>query len=1263
MAQNGKNLPPLAPGEEYGDAVPVAGAPDQSAAPVQAQPTTASPAGKLPTLGPNEEYGGTMPHAGSADAGTPQMRQPQQDTGFLSNVPDVNKDFNDAETAQGIELRDHVIGGIKGLVEAGYYGSRAAQWLVNKIAATTPGMTKGMGEVIPAQEPEMLKAQNPAEARGKVIEGVLEFFLGDEAFKSMGVADKLKEATGLAKILEKSPNLARAFHIGTTMARTGVVQGAQSMAHGATPTEAAEAGAGTGVTAGVLDTLGQVAGSGAPRVVKAAARVGQAGVGAGIAVKGAEQALTPQQPGETPVQASTRHTAGAVQGIMGAGGVMESAGEAASSIKEALSTPLPTKEQAVGQVFNTKGKAREANLEAMTALKGSGVNLTDQTTMPKMKQTLQTKIDQNQAYIDKVLGENERIYTPDELQERFPVSGRNDVKVVEPAKRALQMLEAHYDKSGNPQEAAKVGALSHKYQTEGLTLLDLNNLARQFGTEFDNVYKKSKDQGFVVKDADQPIEIENIRQMLKNQIRERMPDEDLKKIDEQTSNLIKTRNDSDTFILRLEDIENRIQQAPGWQKLTGKLGDAAHFVFGSFFQKLLALSPKETEMNVAQMAERMPKAMKVLDQLLKARPEDMLNQMEFMVSPREPAPKEPEGQQAPASGSQIPAALNLKWDEPHIDNNPRGWDTKATLNHELGHAAVAHQLGFPPIEIRSSEHPKVDGVASTHVDWSGLETDKAGHVEPATLRDRMDDILTTIFGGAAANELYDGIPWRENNGLVNDLQEAHDILNRLGFDHNEHDGVIENAVERAKSMLSDEKVSDVINEFSDTREPRLDKTLHYSSPRMLEFTDRIDEARNAGNQTGVNEHDLEHGAAVQSKAAAGSEGSAAAPAGLPQGLAATAVSVPAELSTGSAEVDKAIKEGGAIPGGLQKGDADTNVPDLVLFHDPTTGSTLALKADAVTPEKVKAELEKSRAQYAVAAKPKVSEKQAKIEGAAVKGHPEWTQASLEREIARAKSILRNPDATPEEKAYGQQLLETSRELQQNPKLANLNAKDDEYSDRASDFVSEDYLPEKESEGDYAKLWHVTTAKDKVLAEGLKSRRQTGSVGLGGGINNEMPGKVSVTFDEAHANQIASRMRLAVDAAQDKVTPQHVLDQMISDVGISDDTPYEVADALGAPEEVHEDWEKFNEWFNENYKQEDAYELVQKLDDAAAHIYADAEATTPFRVGFTASKEQMAKIDPEQIEIMEVEARKGAKAHHVGAEAELRFDPADLRIKK
>jgi hypothetical protein len=141
------------------------------------------------------------------------------------------------------------------------------------------------------------------------------------------------------------------------------------------------------------------------------------------------------------------------------------------------------------------------------------------------------------------------------------------------------------------------------------------------------------------------------------------------------------------------------------------------------------------------------------------------------------------------------------------------------------------------------------------------------------------------------------------------------------------------------------------------------------------------------------------------------------------------------------------------------------------------------------------------------------------------------------------------------------------------------------------------------------------------------------------------------------------MRLAVEAAQDKVTPEEVLREMVSDIGIDDAEPYEVADALGAPEETYGEWEKFNEWFNENYKQGDAYELLQKLDDAAAHIYADAESTTPFRVGFTASKEQMAKIDPEQIEIMEVEARKGAKAHHVGAEAELRFDPADLRVKK
>lgn len=216
----------------------------------------------------------------------------------------------------------------------------------------------------------------------------------------------------------------------------------------------------------------------------------------------------------------------------------------------------------------------------------------------------------------------------------------------------------------------------------------------------------------------------------------------------------------------------------------------------------------------------------------------------------------------------------------------------------------------------------------------------------------------------------------------------------------------------------------------------------------------------------------------------------------------------------------------------------------------------------------------------------------------------------------------------------------------------------EYTSDPSAFVKEDYLPEEDNRG----LFHVTTAADKVRAEGLKSRKQTGGMGLGGGYNNQAPDHVSVTFDEGHANNIANRMRLAVQAARDEITPQKALDEMISDAQLDDMEPQEVAQALHAPEETYDDWDKFNEWFNENYPKGSAYDLVQELDDKMPQIFSGNEGA-PVRVGFTADKEAMAKIDPEQIEILPVEARKGAKPQHIHDEAELRFKPEDLRVRK
>ena len=80
--------------------------------------------------------------------------------------------------------------------------------------------------------------------------------------------------------------------------------------------------------------------------------------------------------------------------------------------------------------------------------------------------------------------------------------------------------------------------------------------------------------------------------------------------------------------------------------------------------------------------------------------------------------------------------------------------------------------------------------------------------------------------------------------------------------------------------------------------------------------------------------------------------------------------VPPEKTTG--QFDAAIKAGGAVPGGVQKGDPEIDLKDIVMFHDPATGSTLGLNPEDVSPENVRAQMRTSRAAY-LKAKPEESQ--------------------------------------------------------------------------------------------------------------------------------------------------------------------------------------------------------------------------------------------------------------------------------------------------
>jgi len=216
----------------------------------------------------------------------------------------------------------------------------------------------------------------------------------------------------------------------------------------------------------------------------------------------------------------------------------------------------------------------------------------------------------------------------------------------------------------------------------------------------------------------------------------------------------------------------------------------------------------------------------------------------------------------------------------------------------------------------------------------------------------------------------------------------------------------------------------------------------------------------------------------------------------------------------------------------------------------------------------------------------------------------------------------------------------------------------EFSREARDFISEDYLDWQE--GDVNELFHVTTAKDSVLREGLKPGRETGKVGLGEGVQTlkRTPDLVSTTFSENAAYSIEQRLKLAVKAARGKSSVQDILAEFNVEYFIDDMPMYDpVWEVLRPPKEVGKSWDLFDKWVEKEYKGKE-YDLLAELDDGLAQVYEEPMG----RVGLTADAKDVAKIDPEQISVLEVGARRGAKPVHIPDESELRFSPGDLWVK-
>jgi hypothetical protein len=249
----------------------------------------------------------------------------------------------------------------------------------------------------------------------------------------------------------------------------------------------------------------------------------------------------------------------------------------------------------------------------------------------------------------------------------------------------------------------------------------------------------------------------------------------------------------------------------------------------------------------------------------------------------------------------------------------------------------------------------------------------------------------------------------------------------------------------------------------------------------------------------------------------------------------------------------------------------------------------------------------------------------------------------------------------------------------------------QYSTRAIDFVREYVMSHEED--DLGGLYHTTTNIDRVMREGLRSRSGTGQSGLGGGVLDEAPNMISVTYDDKKAYAIYEDLMRMVDLVVGNVrlgdifiSFMNIIDDKFDDwwFNVMDDEETkeraeEIAIAFGTTLNQYgiSDLEFMQALKNQNYiviveklnsinvVPSEAYRFYQEMEDIIVGfegLYGNPDFLLPTLVtGFTSNFKKMQNLRAENIGIVQVAIRVGAEISVVPRELEIRVFPSDVVV--
>lgn len=285
--------------------------------------------------------------------------------------------------------------------------------------------------------------------------------------------------------------------------------------------------------------------------------------------------------------------------------------EGASTVKNAVSDTASTIKEKIAPsdtIDTTTGKVLQGKTADIAPGK-RGIGLLDNPEKIKTYKDLNTssssKISELAKQQDAILDLDTTPHKISEFTQKVG-EGKNTVKI-NYVDQAVKNLNELYTKTADAEGLAKIKALESKAKDIGLTSKEVNNLARDYGSEFGSKAFGKTGEPLTSVNA---TKFENIRSGLKDTARGLLPDEASRTLDSQMSDLYKVKNLSAKMAEKVNTLTQRLQKPNILQKIGGFMGKATKITgVGDFASKLLGIDkvPGAATLNAVELEAQLSK--------------------------------------------------------------------------------------------------------------------------------------------------------------------------------------------------------------------------------------------------------------------------------------------------------------------------------------------------------------------------------------------------------------------------------------------------------------------------------------------------------------------------------------------------------------------------------------------------------------------------------------------------------------------------------